>query len=119
MITQSLRATLLIQELGPIVVGPARTGVTAYLLQVVDQCRYPLGTAPNIFVWADGEILIPVFLLVTIGLALALARRDPHRYLALAVVQMAMVSTILLVGIVVETSGLLDPVPCHSWMRSH
>jgi hypothetical protein len=57
------------------------------------------------------EILIPIFLIAVAMLAVGLALRDPRRYLALSAVHLALVASIMLVGVLQETRVMLELVP--------
>ena len=104
-----LRDTLLVQEVGPTLFNmPLKAGLNfhnqwatniAFLRRVTTEFSFGF------------EVLILVYLLAVIILAVLLARRDPRRYLALAVTQGMIVVSLFAGAILEETRVLLELLP--------
>ena len=102
-IIRTLRTTLLVHE------ENAAPGVVHNLL-----VTWPHNLSATIDAFTSNfgmRLVCPGFLVITAVVAIALARRNPPRFLALSLTHLALVVSIFLFGVITETRVMLELVP--------
>ncbi len=115
-IVEALRGALLVREVGPSIVGEVAGAGPRFHLMLADNLDR-LATSLTSFNYAM-SFLVPLGMLLFVVFAVQVARRDPERNLANALIHLALLVSLLVFGIVFETRVYLALVPFvvfHLW----